>query len=225
MALLDKLRKLSHPKIVVNYIKTKIYNIPERIRFRKIRNIGNFSIISNNCIGGFLYQKCGIKYYSPTIGLQFPQEDFVKFCRNLEYYLQEELKESNDKMQDGFTKLGGGEINFPVGRLADITIYFQHFHSFEEAKVKWDERKDRINRDNLFFIFVGYDNTPKDVFEEFNGLPLKHKLLLTNEKMINSNNSFAMHNGKHSWFDKMGNLRKKYYEQFDYYKWFIEGIS
>lgn len=77
----------------------------------------------------------------------------------------------------------------------------------------------------MFFIFVGYDNTPKEIFEEFNRLPLKHKLLLTNEKVINSNYSFAMHNGNNNWFDKMNNSRTKYYEQFDYYKWFIEGIS
>jgi uncharacterized protein (DUF1919 family) len=108
MELLNKLRKLSQSKIVADYIITKYTIFLERIRFRKIKNIGNFSIICNNCIGGFLYQKYGIKYYSPTIGLQFPQEDFVKFCKDLEYYLHEQLKESNNKMHEGFTKLGGG---------------------------------------------------------------------------------------------------------------------
>jgi uncharacterized protein (DUF1919 family) len=223
VALLNKLGKLSKPKVFVKYITKKIYNIFERIYCRKLFKDGNITIISNNCIGGFLYQKYGMKYYSPTIGLQFPQEDFVKLCKYFEQYMQKELKESEDKMQEGFIKLGGGEVNFPVGKLGDITIYFQHYNSFKEAKGKWDERKNRINKNKIFFIFVGYDNTPIEIFEEYNRLPLKNKLLLTNERMIESKDTFEMHNEKNIWFDEMDKLiGKKYYEQFNYYKWFIK---
>ena len=219
MALLNKLRKLCQPKVVVKYIIRKIYNI--YIKYK----IGNITIISNNCVSGFLYKKYGMRYYSPTIGLQFSQEDFVKLCENFERYMQEELKESENKMQANFTKLGGGEINFPVGKLGDIIIYFQHYKSFEDAKVKWDERKKRIDKNKLFFIFVGYNNTPEEVFEKYDKLPLKYKLLLTNERRIKSKNAFEMHNGKNSWYDEMENRKGiKYFEQINYYKWFMKGI-
>lgn len=216
---------MSQQKNVVKHITDKICLSYKKIKYRRLKN-KSFSIISNNCIGGFLYKQYGSKFYSPTIGLQFSQEDFVKLCKNLEYYLNEELIESDDKMQDGFTKLGGGTIDFPVGKLADITIYFQHYPSFEEAKEKWNKRKNYIDENNLFFIFVGYDNTPLEVFEEYDKLPFKHKLLLTNEKIINSNDTFAMHNGNRRWLDKINHkFGIKYYEQFNFYKWFVERIN
>jgi len=224
VALLNKLRKLFNPIFLAKFIIKKLYDIYKGIHYRKLLKNGNITIISNNCIGGFLYQKYGIKYYSPTIGLQFTQEGFLKLCKNLEYYIQEELMESEDKMLEDFIKLGGTGVDFPVGKLGDIIIFFQHYKTFEEAKIKWDERKSRINKNRIFFIFVGYDNTPKGIFEEYDRLPLKNKLLLTNKRIIESKNILIMNNGKKAWFEEMDNLnRLKYYEQFDYYKWFMSG--
>jgi len=225
---MHKLR-LFKPKILVKYITKKIYNVYEKIYVgRELLKIGNITIISNNCIGGFLYQKYGMKYYSPTIGLQFTQEDFVKLCKNFEQYMKEELMESKDKMEEDFIKLGGSEVNFPVGKLGDIYIYFQHYKSFEEAKIKWNNRKNRMNKNKIFFIFVGYENTPIKIFEEYDKLPLKNKLLLTNEKIIESENTFEMHNGKNVWFSEMDNSHNliglRYYEQFNYYKWFMKNF-
>ena len=50
------------------------------------------TIISNNCWGGNVYQKFGLKYTSPTIGLFMIGEDYVKFCKNLRYYSTLNLK-------------------------------------------------------------------------------------------------------------------------------------
>jgi uncharacterized protein (DUF1919 family) len=224
VALLNKLRKLFNPIFLVKFITQKIFIAYKGIHYRKLLKNGNITLISNNCISGFLYQKYGMKYYSPTIGLQFTQEGFLKLCKNFEQYMQEELLESEDKMLEDFIKLGGSGVNFPVGKLGDITIYFQHYRTFEEAKTKWDERKSRINKNRTFFIFVGYDNTPKEIFEEYDKLPIKNKLLLTNEKIIESKNILVMKNGKKIWFDEIENSNGlKYYEQFDYYKWFMNG--
>lgn len=49
---------------------------------RKLKNT-EFTIISNNCWGGFIYQKYGLKYQSPTIGLFFMGKDYIKFCSNV----------------------------------------------------------------------------------------------------------------------------------------------
>jgi uncharacterized protein (DUF1919 family) len=224
VALLNNLKKLSTPTVLARDIVRKIYRNYQRKRQKKLLKNGNITIIANNCIGGLLYQKYGMKYYSPIAGLQFTQEGFLKLCKNFEHYMQEELTESTDKMQEDFKKLGGVEINFPVGKLGDLIIYFQHYNSFEEAKAKWDERKNRINKNRMFFIFVGYDNTPVEIFKEYDSLPLKNKLLLTNERKIVSKNSFEMHNGKNLWIDEMDNLLGlKYCEQFNYYKWFMRG--
>jgi uncharacterized protein (DUF1919 family) len=221
--LLDKLIKLSHQKNKVKYVARKLYSTGEKIKGGKLDKRGPITIISNNCVGGFLYQKYGMKYYSPTIGLQFTQEGFIKLCKHFEYYINEELKESENKAQKDFIKLGGEIIHFPVGKLGDITIYFQHYNykSFEEAKKKWDERKTRINKERMFFIFIGYDNTPVRVLRDYDTLPIKHKLLLTNERRIISKDTFEIHNGKNTWFDETDNIfGLKYYERFNFYKWF-----
>ena len=66
----------------------KIIAVFLRIRLKN----KTFSIISNNCWGGVVYDKYGLKYLSPTIGCYFYAEDFLKFCENLKYYLSLPIK-------------------------------------------------------------------------------------------------------------------------------------
>ncbi|GHV83646.1 hypothetical protein AGMMS50212_09860 [Spirochaetia bacterium] len=211
-------------KNVVKNIIKKTHALYSILLYPKLHKIGTLTIVANNCIAGFLYQKYGMKYYSPTIGLQFPQEDFVKFCSNFEYYISCDLEESSDKRQNTFTSLGGGDINFPVGKIDDITIFFQHYNDFNDAKIKWESRKKRINYNKLFFIFVAYNNTPTEILKSFEELPIKNKIIITNEERYECSIAFALHNGLKPWYDEMnkGLFVKKYYEQYNFYKWFIK---
>ncbi len=56
-----------------------------------MRKIGlnnkDFTIISNNCWGGYIYDRYGLKYMTPTIGGIFFPDDYIKFISNLDYYL------------------------------------------------------------------------------------------------------------------------------------------
>ncbi|MDR0560941.1 MAG: DUF1919 domain-containing protein [Prevotellaceae bacterium] len=206
-----------------NVVKSVVKKLHNSFRYQKLYKIGTFTIIANNCIAGFLYQKYGIKYYSPTIGLQFPQDDFVKFCSNFEHYINCELEESIEKKQDIFTSLGGDEINFPVGMIDDLTIFFQHYNDFDDAKKKWELRKKRINYDKLFFIFVAYDDTSIEVLKSFEALPIKNKIIITNKKRPECLKAFALYNGLKPWYEKMDKgFGKKYYEQYNFYKWIIK---
>ena len=202
----------------------KIYTYFKNFRLRKL---GSFTLIANNCIAGFLYQKFNISYFSPTIGLQLPQDDFVKFCSNINYYIDGELIENSDDKQDVFTSLGGGKIDFPVGKIHDITIFFQHYKTFAEAKEKWEKRKNRINEKKMFFIFIVYDNTPIEIIKEFELLPINNKLIITNNERIESPISFALHNGSNPWFAKMNDklFSKTYYEQYNFNKWIIKNYK
>lgn len=47
-----------------------------------------FTIISNNCWGGLVYQYYGFGYDTPTVGMYFFAEDYVKFVSNLKHYLE-----------------------------------------------------------------------------------------------------------------------------------------
>ncbi len=56
-----------------------VFSRRARFRARFGRNHNDITIISNNCIAGFLYKDFDIPYNLPTVGLQFTQEGFVRF--------------------------------------------------------------------------------------------------------------------------------------------------
>lgn len=99
------------------------------------------TILCSTCIGGMIASNLGLRYESPTVGLWLLPKDLLKFAENIDKYINAELE---------FEENSGYE--FPVAKLADITIYFQHYKSEEEAREKWNRRKQRINKDNLYII-------------------------------------------------------------------------
>ena len=132
----------------------------------------DISIISNNCIAGFLCRDLGIPYNSPTVGLQFTQAGFVDFCRNFSYYIQLPITYHPDLPENDFRALGGENIDFPVGKLGDLVLFLQHYKTVEEAATAWERRRERLNSSKLFFIFMAYDNTETSIISDFESLPL-----------------------------------------------------
>ena len=132
------------------------------------------SIISSNCIGGIMYHDLGLLFSSPTVNLFFKHDDYISFLENLEGFLSCSPKE---------IKLDG--YNYPVGELTykEITIklFFMHYKTFEEAYAKWEERKKRIDFNNLFIVWeVALENGPeKDLLNRFLKLDYKNKVLIT----------------------------------------------
>lgn len=115
------------------------------------------TIISNNCSGVYAYMDLGMQYTSPTIALQILPGEYAKFCKNLKHYMECELQEYtdySDKHKHQMIELLGQMPYFPCGLLDDIVIMFQHEKSFKEAKEKWDRRKQRIDYNNLVYLFV-----------------------------------------------------------------------
>ena len=70
------------------------------------------TIISHNCIGGVLSHELGLKFLSPTVNLFMVNEDFIKFCENLEYYLSLDITP-----YDGEIKI------YPLGRCGDLVLF------------------------------------------------------------------------------------------------------
>lgn len=100
-----------------------------------------YTIITFNCAGGVIYHKLYHEFMSPTINLFINNKEFIKFIMNIKEYMRYDL---------GFIEMEG--INYLVAKLNDITIYFDHYKSNEDAKEKWNTRKKRINYHNLFFL-------------------------------------------------------------------------
>ena len=147
---------------------------------RKNKN-KNPTIIANDCLGGMIYHTLGLKFNSPTINLQIGREDFLIFCEDLKGFLSAELKQVDTKE------------TYPVGELTSssktIRLLFLHYKTFEEAKTKWDERKARVNYDNLYIIQTMALDVKRSEVERFDALPQKNKMLVIGSNQYHSKNA------------------------------------
>ena len=125
--------------------KLDLYN--ER---QKIIDFGSFpsdlTILSNVCLGGRIYHDYHQKFLSPTIDFFMEVDSFIKFCCNLKYYLNYELIPLPNIKKDHLN-------NFFFCQIGDLIAGFSHTNdSYEKIISKWNERKKRVNYDNIIVI-------------------------------------------------------------------------
>lgn len=145
------------------YGEWKLYN---RRRRRRLKT-ENFSIIASNCNGSFLYHDMELAFLTPTVNLSMDMDDFVKMAENLRWYMEQEIVELKEEGQ-----------RYPLGLLDDVRINFVHYESFEEGVRKWEERKKRINWDNLFIVGTERECSYETI-GRFDRLPYKNKVIFT----------------------------------------------
>ena len=152
------------------FLLYKAYRRVNRFFIRKRLKNKNFSILSPTCIAGVIYHELGHPFLSPTINLWMYDKDFLRFVHNLKHYLSCELH---------FVQ---GIDDTPTAWLDDILIHFNHYHSEEEAAVKWYERAKRVNYDNLFIIMADQPDggviTHEDMLS-LKGIPCKGKIIFS----------------------------------------------
>ncbi len=163
---------------VVNKFRKSIFNKKYRSkvveRYRNRLTNTDFSIICNNCFGGILYHDLGVKFLSPTINMYIKANDYIEFLENLDYYLTCDLVDGGPLDSSE----GGGVIALLDGK---IGLYGIHYNSFEEMSKKWYERRDRLNKDNLFIIGSYRDGCNDDLVERFCALPYKNKVFISHK--------------------------------------------
>ena len=152
----------------------------QKICAKKLKN-RDFTIISNNCWGGIISEKYGLKKNSPTCGLLIEGEDYIKFCKNLQYYTTQQL-EFIPFQKGKYSFLYPGQ-SFPVAKLDDIEIYFMHYASEQEAADKWYRRCKRINWENIIYKLSERGSFNKELVSEFMELPLENKLCFAYDKI------------------------------------------
>ena len=94
--------------------------------------------------------------------------DYVKMLENLHWYMEQPILPFEDN-----------RFEFPTGMLGDIEIRFNHYKTFDEAVAKWEERKQRINWDNLFVLGIDGDNCSYETMQRFDRLPYQNKVIFT----------------------------------------------
>ena len=148
---------------------------------RKIGKVNSdFTIISNNCWAGSVYRYYNLPYLTPTAGLYFYADDYIRFLSDLEYYLAlppERIPISESKYETIMIKKG--QTSVPIGKIDDVEIMFLHYPTFEEAKDKWMRRAARVNWDNLIVKDAEMNGCTSDNIIEFDKLPFDKKFIFT----------------------------------------------
>ena len=88
---------------------------------RKKKIYRDFCIISNNCWGGKVYQRYGKPYNSPTVGLYFFADEYIRFLENLDYYLSIDLRIIPPEQSRYYEKLVElNQTKVPIGCIDDV---------------------------------------------------------------------------------------------------------
>lgn len=182
---------------------------------RRLHN-KNFSLISSNCTGAIVTNELGCRFNTPTVNLYIEPKDFLKFVKSLDVYTKEKMV---------FDSILSEKKGYPVAVLKDIKIYFVHYHSNEDAERKWYERFKRINYNNMFILMSERDGCTYEDLEQFDKLPFKNKIVLTQRPYPDIKSSVYI-----SGFEKneqLGDVFRcrnlvgitKYYDEFDFVGW------
>lgn len=203
------LKKLIRDINITVRIKDIEWSIYKKRKAKGLKN-KDFTIITSNCNGAFMYYDMGLGYLTPTVNLAIDMDDFVKMAENLSWYMEQKLVEVET------------ERPYPAGRLGDITIYFVHYKTFEEGAQSWEKRKKRINWDNLFFVATEKDNCSYETIRRFDQLPYKHKVIFTHTEYPEFSSAYYIRGFEEKdelgvlTFYKNQFLRRRYLDDFDY---------
>ena len=157
----------------VSDIKLELYNDRQQL-INKDLFPDDLTIISNTCIGGRLYHDYGRKFLSPTIDFYMEPASFVKLCLNLKYYMSCEIKPLPDYKIDHLS-------NFLFCDIGGLIAAFGHTNdSYDKIISKWNERKERINYNNIVVICTDrnvfkkpFTKCSKETVKEFGNIPYK----------------------------------------------------
>lgn len=179
---------------------------------QRLTNHG-MTVVSANCVGAFILHDLHEPFNSPFVNLYLTPQDFLRYLQNIDFYQAQTLTfEPTDKP-------------YPVGKLADLTIYFMHYHSEQEAREKWETRTARMNLNNVFILMTDRDGVTEAEMRQFDQLPFKHKIIFTHKPHPQFASTFYIKG-----FEEQGQVDdlftfsgwngKKYYDQFDFVEWF-----
>lgn len=167
-------------KKIQAYVKEFFYKIKKAAVKKSVKN-QDFSIISNNCWAGTVYQYLDMPYLSPTAGLYFFAPDYIKFVSDLHHYLNSPLVFIDAKESKYYEELKRKkETERIIGVIDDVEIVFLHYKSKEEAKEKWERRKARVNYNNIILKFSRMNMCSEKELEAFDSLPFANKIIINN---------------------------------------------
>ena len=157
-----------------------------------------------------------MKFNSQFVNLFLNANDYIKYLENFDYYNRLDLSFDSSVT-----------VDYPIGKLGDLKINFVHYKTAEEAREKWEERKKRINRDNIFIMFTEQDDCSPELIKRFNDLPFNNKVVFTYREYKDIESAIYCKRfksnplGVHMFFEYTNNFSsKRKYDMFSFVSWF-----
>lgn len=176
------------------------------------------TILCSNCNGEMISYDMKLRFLTPTINLSMDTDDFIRFLERLPFYLEQT-----------FVPLLDTGYPFPCGLLYDIPVRFNHYDSYEQAVQKWEERKRRIQWDNLYIFGIDGDKASYDSLLRFDSLPFPNKVIFTHRPYPEIPSTYYIRGFEQKecvdvllYFKKQFLIRR-YLDEFDYVA-FLNGV-
>lgn len=149
-------------------LRVDIFDIPNFSFKKYITLLGQCpTIITNNCWGGVTYHSLKLPFYSPFVNMYIEDEDYIRMISSLREYMHEKLEFCTSEYNSV------DRFEYPVFLLGDVKLHMNHYRDRDDAMRKWEERKARINWDNLFVMM--YTESQK-IAEEFSNMGYEKKV-------------------------------------------------
>ena len=153
----------------------------KKVRNRRLKQ-KNFTLISNNCWAGMVYQAYDLEKQSPTVGLFFYSPEYILFLKHIHEALSGELRFIKPQESRYWNELKERKdgYSFPIGVLpGGAEICFLHYHSEKEARDKWTRRCKRVCWEKMIVKFNDQNLCTEEDMKAFDKLEFAHKLIFT----------------------------------------------
>lgn len=153
-------------------VRNKIYlPLTYKIRKKQLKQT-SFTIISNNCWAGTIYESYGLKKQTPTVGMFIMPEDYLKMINNLRYYLSDKCQlqiiHPTDSKWKQMLESKSNWATYPIAKLDDIELHLLHYHGSEEEIVsQWKRRIERIDWEHILIKFNDQNGCTEENISRF----------------------------------------------------------
>lgn len=178
MVLIDKVTHLTWETVRLKW-RSKIAVPLTRERLRHELVVDDFTIISNNCWAGMVYESYNMRKLTPTVGMFIMPSDYIRFVSSLSSYLEQNIEFLQPDESKWRIKLRNNDNwgKYLIGRVGDVELHMLHHHDIATARRKWESRIERVNYDRILYKFNDQNDASEENLAAFDALPLEHKVI------------------------------------------------
>lgn len=171
-------------KIILGKVfKLPYFNLRKYLSIKKRR----ISIMSSNCLAGVVYEMLGFRVTTPTYNCFCKPDAFYSFMSNIDEHLTDSMVVYNQNLH-GIIHDDRREFQYmPKGVLEnhnEIVWYFNHTDDITKSVKYWNEKRDQVNRNDLFTIYYILEERHIELFNSMKPNKIGFSLIECSEDNI-----------------------------------------